>query len=276
MIMIVVMLLMIAGGIGLAQALSDPDQVTLRWLRLGGIIAVCLLAVTAVMTRSDETQVDFTFWLLPAGTAFVVQLILVQLGRRRSQRVAAFIAFVLTGAVVCQAMPGLDLMAPSEDRTTEVESWTNRPVALQPPDVTAFVTTLYLSMALTGGYMMAMLLGHAYLTAGNEMTQRPFRRIVRALALILIVRAGMTIPFGLLPFLDRAAEFPGEVWILAMMTARYAVGLVVPALLTYMTYDCIKRAANQSATGILYVTLVLVIVGEGAALALFIDTGHLF
>ena len=45
----------------------------------------------------------------------------------------------------------------------------------------------------------------------------------------------------------------------------YAVGLIVPAVFTYMTYDCVRRRANQSATGILYVATVLVIVGEGIA-----------
>lgn len=34
--MAVVMLMLIVGGIGLTQAVSDPNQVTLRWLRLGG------------------------------------------------------------------------------------------------------------------------------------------------------------------------------------------------------------------------------------------------
>ena len=45
--MIAVTLLMIVGGIGLSQAVSDPHQVTLRWLRLGGIIALSLLGVTS-------------------------------------------------------------------------------------------------------------------------------------------------------------------------------------------------------------------------------------
>jgi hypothetical protein len=61
-----------------------------------------------------------------------------------------------------------------------------------------------------------------------------------------------------------------------MITARYLVGIVVPGVFTYMIHDCVKRRANQSATGILYVAGVLVIIGEGAALALQSATGLWF
>ena len=67
-----------------------------------------------------------------------------------------------------------------------------------------------------------------------------------------------------------------QVWTVTMIIARYAVGLIVPGVFTYMVYDCVRRAANQSATGILYVTLVLVILGEGANLALLDATGLFF
>ena len=50
--MITVILLVIVGGISLSQAVSDPHQVTLRWLRLGGIIAVTLLAVAVTIEMS--------------------------------------------------------------------------------------------------------------------------------------------------------------------------------------------------------------------------------
>ena len=57
--MVGVLLVMIVGGIGLAQAVSDPRQVTLRWLRLGGIIALCLLAVAwLVVVRAEQANAN--------------------------------------------------------------------------------------------------------------------------------------------------------------------------------------------------------------------------
>jgi hypothetical protein len=53
---------------------------------------------------------------------------------------------------------------------------------------------------------------------------------------------------------------------------RWLVGLAVPAVFIYMAYDCIKRRATQSATGILYVAGVLIFIGEIVALYLVRET----
>lgn len=65
-------------------------------------------------------------------------------------------------------------------------------------------------------------------------------------------------------------------WDVVMMTGRFLMGIVVPAVFTWMTLDCVNRRANQSATGILYVACVLVVLGEGMALALWRSTGLMF
>src|SRR5262249_22980990 len=148
--------------------------------------------------------------------------------------------------------------------------WVNGEVK---PTTNLFLALLLMPAAgsgLLGGFLMTMLLGHAYLTAGGEMTQKPFMRLVVMLLVLLGLRLIGSAAFGLWPWwASEAAGRPMErVWTVTMITARYAVGLVVPLVLTWMTLDCVKRRANQSATGILYVTTVLVIVGEGIALAL--------
>jgi hypothetical protein len=53
---------------------------------------------------------------------------------------------------------------------------------------------------------------------------------------------------------------------------RWLVGLVIPAVFIYMAYDCIKRRATQSATGILYVTGILIFIGEIIGLYLLRET----
>jgi len=277
--MIAVMLLMLAGGIGLALGVSDPREVSLRWLRLGGLIAVSLLAVALVIMRIEGGEPSRIVWfgVMATAVAFVVQLTTVQLGWRNTQQAAAVVAFMITTIVLMFAL-GDTLVDAQAALGAE---WADADVA--PLDGTmpiqAYVTfpTGASASALLGGFLMAMLLGHAYLTAGNEMTQAPFRRLVLVLAAVLAARAVFSLVFGLWPYLQ-AEDVPraARMWNVVIITGRYAAGLAVPAVFLWMTYDCVQRRANQSVTGILYVAGVLIIMGEGMALALMGTTGRAF
>ena len=259
--MIAVMLLMIAGGIALSQAVSCPKQVTLHWLRLGGIIAVTLTAVAAaILIVTDAGKFGASFWtlLVLAGAAFTAQLMTVQLARRHAQRLFAAAGYVLAVlAAICAAQPAV--------QATTVQQ-----------------LDLYVAMpgavGLVGGFVMTMLIGHAYLTAGGQMTQAPFQRLVLMLAVLLILRAATSLGLGLYPYLGRTEETASMdvMWNTVMLTARYLVGLAVPAVFTAMIHACVRQRANQSATGILYVAGVLVIIGEGIVLGLIDATGWVF
>ena len=255
--MIGVMLVMIAGGIGLAQAASDPKQVTLRWLRLGGIIAVTLTAVAAVILQMTDAK-DFSkaFWgmLALVGCAFVVQLMTVQLAKRNAQRVAAALGYLLACVTVIVA-----LYPQVRQFSGQVDLFLAVPVAV----------------GLVGGFVMTMLFGHAYLTAQTELTQTPFKRLVIMLAGLLLLRATISLGFGLYPFIT-SDEQTATMWDTVMLTARYLAGIAIPIVFTYMIYDCVKRRANQSATGIIYVTAVLVMIGEGIVLGLIGTNGRVF
>ncbi len=253
--MIVVLLLMIVGGIGLAQAVSDPHQVTLRWLRLGGIIAVTLLAVAAAIVLVTGAN-DFAaaFWVMAGltGMGFVAQLVLVQQAKRKAQRLAAAAGYALACLTAIEAVHGSD--------------------GQQVLAHAGVLLSIPIGVGLVGGFVMTMLLGHAYLTAEGQMTQDPFRRLVLMLAWLLGLRAVASIWLGLYPYATDPVQ-TASMWHTLMITARYLVGLVVPAVFTYMIWACVNQRANQSATGILYVAGVLVIIGEGIALGLLGTTG---
>ena len=255
--MIAVFLLLIVGGIGLTLAVSDPRQVTLRWMRLGGIIAGCLLAVTAVIVVGGEDHWMASDWLCFSGTTamFVTQLTAVQLARRRLQRAAALLGWSLASWTIVSYLTDISAI--------EHSNWM------------ALTVTIAVSSAVTGGFLMTMLLGHAYLTARNEMTQRPFLRLTTMLGVLLVIRLLLSALLAGWPYFEND-QLVYRPWDVMMMTTRYLVGLVVPGLFVYMIYDCVKRRVNQSATGILYVALVLVIIGEGTALALLRATGRAF
>lgn len=275
--MITLMLVMIVGGIGLAQVVSDPWQVTLRWLRLGGVIGLSLLAVGATTTLiTDPRGVTLGAWVLLGlvGATCVGQLLCVQLARRRQQRVLAGLVFGLAVAMVTHSL------ANSAHATPDPHNWVaggDSAVATSRYSTVAAVSNVLLASGLLGGFLMTMLLGHAYLTAGNEMTQAPFGRLVWMLVVLLVLRTFTAGVFGLWPLVwgDPSVGL-AYVWETVMVAARFAVGLVVPGVFVWMIYDCVRRRANQSATGILYVATVLVILGEGMGLALTKSTGYGF
>ena len=269
--MIPVMLLMLAGGIGLAQAVSDPKAVTLQWLRLGGLIAVTLLAVAVAAIYPQRAEIDFpSIALIIAAVAVpsVVQLMATQLAARTVQRVAAGVFFLACAGVVTWWAFGLLKMKYAMD-----QAGIGRPPELPGAgDGAILFICVAASAGLLGGFLMTMLLGHAYLTAGNEMTQAPFRRLVIMLGILLLLRAAASVIFGLMPHLRSMGDVEsaaGKLWPLMMIITRYAVGLLVTGIFTWMTYDCVKRRANQSATGIMYVATLMVIVGEWTALTLW-------
>jgi hypothetical protein len=268
--MLPVVLLMLVAGIGLSQAVSDPFSVTLRWLRLGGLIALGLLGVIAAVTpiAGGHPADRGALTTLAPAIPFALQLLLVQKAYRKSQRIAAAAGFVVAVAAAWVAM-SLPVNL----------NYSERPLPIPTTAALGAAATLTIGSGLLGGFLMTMLLGHAYLTAGGEMTQAPFRRLVLMLGILLAARLLLSSTLGLWPFLHQpGASTHGltHVWDVAMVTARYAVGLIVPAVFTTMAYDCVQRRSNQSATGILYVTLVLVIIGEGIALPLMRSTGLIF
>lgn len=251
--MISVLLLLFVAGIALSQALSDPRAVTLRWLRLGGLIAVTFWALAVVVRAITAEQTTASHWVGLAIVAVptVAQLMLTQIGKRTGQRLAAWATFLLA-SVVATHLTGRDALT---------------------ADALLTCLTFAISGGILGGLLMTMLLGHAYLTSGNEMTQAPFERLVRALVVLLVLRLIGSAAFALYPWYA-AIDYPRpRLWTVMMITARYLVGLAVPILFTVMSWECVRRRANQSATGILYVASVLVIIGEGIALNLTSEIG---
>jgi hypothetical protein len=260
-------LILLAGGVMLAAVVSDPKLVTLHWLRLAGIVALSLGGLAAFFWFQREPAAELpTFYrrvqgALLAGTLVSIlgQLAFVQVAWGRTQRLlaaAAFVLAVLTGANVIHGLmtpAGVAVRFPPKALSVAIQAASCAGVA-----------------AMTGLALMDMLLGHAYLTA-SKLTIAPFRRLNLALAAVTALRAVMAVGGVLLLNRWRPMEMLWGVYGLYMLT-RWAVGLGVPAVFVYMAHDCIRRRSTQSATGILYVTGVLVFIGEIIALYLLRET----
>jgi hypothetical protein len=114
-----------------------------------------------------------------------------------------------------------------------------------------------------GSVLTAMLLGHHYLIAPT-MSIEPLRRYVAIMGGTLAIR-GLIALSGLwvahaLPLGPGAshADFASP-WFLAM---RWGMGLLAPIVAWYLSWKTVQIRSTQSATGILYVALALVLFGE--------------
>jgi hypothetical protein len=244
-------LILLAGGIMLAAAISDPQQVTLLWLRLCGILALAMAGLSAFFLFRREGGASRDMVVLTSATmiAILAQLAFVQVAWRRTQQWLACLAFFFAVAA------GSEYLKPVGWR--ELNLWRG---VLAP-----YAASIGIA-AMCGLALMDMLLGHAYLTA-SKMTVAPFLRLNTFLAGTLVWRsilAGVA-----------TAAMTRDVWLrdgLFVLT-RWLVGILVPAVFLYMAHDCIKRRSTQSATGILYVAGVLIFIGELVALYLVRSSG---
>jgi hypothetical protein len=238
-------LVLLAGGVMLAAVISDPKEVTVNWLRLAGIIALAMTALSVYFfSRRDTTRQSE--WIL-FGIVFLS--ILGHLGGIHMPIAAIARPFALAAAVGGVVL-GARLILGSVI-----------PIALVSGAGIA---------AMSGLALMDMLLGHAYLTA-SRMTMRPFVRLHLSLAVVTVLRAICAVGMAMVLLGRRPIELFWDRFGLFVIT-RWLVGLVIPGVFIYMAYDCIKRRATQSATGILYVAGILIFIGEIIALYLLRET----
>ncbi|MBI4575810.1 MAG: hypothetical protein HY722_06050 [Planctomycetes bacterium] len=120
-----------------------------------------------------------------------------------------------------------------------------------------------------GAVFLAMILGHFYLVV-PKLAIAPLQRSIRLLGIGLATR---TVVLGIVLVMagpPAEALWRGE---LVFFALRVLFGLAAPAVLAWMAWEGARLRATRSATGILYGACVLVLAGEGAAVALAHGTG---
>ena len=132
------------------------------------------------------------------------------------------------------------------------------------------------SALVLGSILVTMNLGHWYLVIKGlpfELLGVANRTFVRALLFrifCIAVGAGLTAHSWKLLF----AGSTGPLWDTTLfLTVRALFGLAAPLLLSWMVNECVKIKSNQSATGILYVSLVFVLIGEESGLYFLVERG---
>lgn len=136
------------------------------------------------------------------------------------------------------------------------------PIAL-PFRATVLAGSFLLSSLVLGAGVLGMLLGHSYLTR-PALSLVPLKRL-SSLFLRLVVAEAILSLFNLfaIPHNDRfwgallLSNFEGlYLWI------RLLIGIAGPVLLAWMVIQTVAERATMSATGLLYIAMVMVMVGE--------------
>jgi hypothetical protein len=130
------------------------------------------------------------------------------------------------------------------------------------------------SAYLMGATLTAMLLGHYYLTAPT-MSIAPLRRYVRCMAWglaarVLVAAVGLAFWYTAVPV---PPSIGGESPSALFLAIRWGMGVAGPLLATVLAWKTVEIRSTQSATGILYIALTLVLFGELSALILARQTG---
>ena len=127
--------------------------------------------------------------------------------------------------------------------------------AVQPSHVAWSIAGALASVALLGSINLAMLLGHWYLVV-RGMAIDPLKRLTIATLAATLVRIAVVIAAFLA--IDRTSLRAETLFFLM----RAGWGLLGPLLLYPMVWGTVKIRSTMAATGILYVDVVAVIIGE--------------
>ena len=130
---------------------------------------------------------------------------------------------------------------------------------------------------LLGGYLTGMMFGHHYLV-NTEMPKRLLVTMADILMLFLGIRAlavGATLVGAshLQPGLDLTASLLSLSGHGIFFWERVLVGLFIPAIVAVMVWKTARLGSNQSATGIMYVAVAFVFMGELVARYLYLLSG---
>lgn len=127
------------------------------------------------------------------------------------------------------------------------------------------------SSFLLGATLTAMLLGHHYLTA-PAMSIEPLKRFVSSMAWGLGARAALA-AVGLGVWASMAAAATSPTASPLFLAVRWGMGVLGPAVAAVLTWKTVQIRSTQSATGILYIAMTLVLFGELTAMVLSREAG---
>jgi hypothetical protein len=239
-------------GCGLLAALMPlpSAQMNPRFYRVQCLTALGLTVVAAVFLRD---QVDLALALVLAGAmalTFLGSIVWLLEGAPAGKIILWLSLPTLAGALIL----------------AEPQAETKMPPAWRTADDLA-------SAALLGSATTAMLVGHSYLIA-PAMSLTPLLRSLGFLGICIVIRMVLAgIGLWLWTGETRASNLETET--LLLLPVRWGLGLIAPQVLGWMAWETAKIRSTQSATGILYVIVIVCFLGELTSQLLVEKTGFI-
>jgi hypothetical protein len=121
--------------------------------------------------------------------------------------------------------------------------------------------SLVVGALVVGAVSMGMILGHWYLVT-PRLPEKPLREMTAFLLVVMGIQAVLIIPSLALPRETVANAIDTPILENPFFWMRVGGGLIFPMLLAYMAWDSSGSRAMQSATGLIYIAMALVLSGE--------------
>jgi hypothetical protein len=240
--------LRLAAGLLLMLPLLPSAQIPPRFYRVHFLTALGLLAVVAAFVFE---RADVIFWLIfgAAVVVCVIGSIVWHLDEAPGGRGIALLGPAVVTA--CLIYGGVIERGDS-----------NSPWRAADDVCSALVV---------GSAITAMLMGHSYLIA-PAMTIAPLMRLLAVGACSVILRIGLAC-VGLWGWTSSRGAGNLDTELLLWLSVRWALGLIAPLVLGWMAWETARIRSTQSATGILYVVVIVCFLGELTSLLLVEKTG---
>jgi hypothetical protein len=246
-------LLRLAFGLAFGMAITSPRQVTSGYFRNNLYVTLGLTTLAALVLAPLSKPAAVL-----AGTAAVFSFIGSACWLYEAKRGGLAAIWMVAAIALLAAWNG---MVGNSSGTA--------PSNIDAPGLAAILSVVTSGLVL-GITFAAMLLGHWYLNSpGMELA--PLERLISAAA-IAVANQSVLSAVGLWMELS-AASNEAISWLL-FVVMRWSFGLIGVVVLLWMARQTLKIPNTQSATGILYVAVIGVFVGELTALLLSAESAY--
>jgi hypothetical protein len=223
----------LAFGLALAMALVSPRQVTSGYFRnhLYVLLGLDVLATLIALANREH----YAIW--PPAVGAIASYLGAAAWLYERPAIGRAALFIVAGANLCGSLLG---------------------AASQGGDAMVLEAMATISSGLLlGSTIAAMFLGHWYLNTPT-MEIAPLKRLLKLMAGTVALRTGVAaVGLGLV------VHYSGWDGVnLALLSLRWIAGIVAVAGLIWMSWETLKIPNTQSATGILYVAVIVTFLGE--------------
>lgn len=223
-------------GLAVTMALTPPSLVTAGFFRVHAYVLMGLQVLAALVMGSLD-EYSMVAPVIGAVLSYVASIVWLNEKRRPG--------IVLLVLVALASLVGMWWTLPF----SSTESVGRRIVEWIAPVSGGLVL---------GTTIGAMFLGHWYLNSPT-MELAPLRKLIKLMTASLLLRTAVS-GIGLVIVLS-AGEWPEKLH-LALLAMRWFSGIMLPLVLSWMTWKTLDVPNTQSATGILYVAVAMTFTGE--------------